>query len=146
MVFVDWFIPGYKAGGQLRSCVNLANAMQGLLDIYVVTSDRDMGDSQSYPGIALNKWQELPGGFKVIYLDAGNQTAKKYAELISELKPDCIYLNSMFSFRFTITPLIACRRYHIATKVVLAPRGMLHEGALQYKSLKKKIFLNKIHK
>lgn len=142
MVFVDWFIPGYKAGGQLRSCANLAYAMQGIFDIFVVTSDRDMGDAAPYPNIVLDEWLRVSGGFNVIYLSGAKQHVKQYASLVAEINPDCIYLNSMFSFRFTIMPIIAARRYKIKTKIVLAPRGMLHEGALQYKSLKKKIFLN----
>jgi glycosyltransferase involved in cell wall biosynthesis len=48
----------------------------------------------------------------------------------------------MFSFYFTIVPLYLLFRKKIDTKIIIAPRGMLHRGAIQYKKLKKKIFLN----
>ncbi|MEJ7914088.1 MAG: glycosyltransferase, partial [Chitinophagaceae bacterium] len=56
------------------------------------------------------------------------------------VEPDCIYLNSMFSLSFTLLPLEACNKNFFKTRVVLAPRGMLHVGALQYKRIKKKVF------
>ena len=52
-----------------------------------------------------------------------------------------MYINSIFSWQFTILPLLAKLRSLETAKVILAPRGMLHEGALKYKPLKKKLFL-----
>jgi len=48
----------------------------------------------------------------------------------------------MFSRYFTIYPLLMKRIHVINSKIVLAPRGMLKDSALQYKSFKKKIYLN----
>jgi glycosyltransferase involved in cell wall biosynthesis len=47
----------------------------------------------------------------------------------------------MYSFRFTILPIEAGISSSKA-KIVLAPRGMLHQGALQYKRMKKKLYFN----
>jgi glycosyltransferase involved in cell wall biosynthesis len=47
----------------------------------------------------------------------------------------------MFSYRFSILPLIVLKAISFSGKIVLAPRGMLHAGALGLKSFKKKIFL-----
>ena len=54
---------------------------------------------------------------------------------------DYLYLNSMFSPRFTLLPLLLGHFGKLPIKVVLAPRGMLHQGALQYKSFKKQLLL-----
>jgi glycosyltransferase involved in cell wall biosynthesis len=58
---------------------------------------------------------------------------------IREINPDLIYLNSMFSWLFTIVPLRLASRMGI--KVVIAPRGMLGEASLQIKQQKKRIFI-----
>jgi hypothetical protein len=47
----------------------------------------------------------------------------------------------MFSYRFTILPLWLKWRKRINQMVVLAPRGMLHEGAFGFKPFKKKLFV-----
>ncbi|MEL6194486.1 MAG: hypothetical protein AAFR66_20670 [Bacteroidota bacterium] len=51
LIFSDWFVPGYKAGGPIRSITNFCLSMAKYLDIYVFTSDRDLGDDQAYKGI-----------------------------------------------------------------------------------------------
>jgi glycosyltransferase involved in cell wall biosynthesis len=47
----------------------------------------------------------------------------------------------MFSFYFTLLPLIFVRLGWIKTQTVLAPRGMLKSSALAFKARKKSIFL-----
>jgi glycosyltransferase involved in cell wall biosynthesis len=61
---------------------------------------------------------------------------------VREVQPDFVYLNSMFSLAFTIFPMLMLRFGQLSATVVLAPRGMLHAGVLQYKTLKKKVFLS----
>ena len=56
MILVDWYSPGYKAGGPIQSCVNIVNALYKYYDIYVLTSDTDHGETQPYAGIESNKW------------------------------------------------------------------------------------------
>ena len=59
---------------------------------------------------------------------------------------DLIYLNSMFSLKFTLIPLIIKKITSLSSKIVLAPRGMLHKEAINQRRGKKKfIFIfNKI--
>jgi glycosyltransferase involved in cell wall biosynthesis len=45
----------------------------------------------------------------------------------------------MFSWQYAIQPLLICKTKKIET--ILAPRGMLQTGALQFKSFKKTVFL-----
>jgi len=56
LVLVDWFWPGYKAGGPIKSCVNLCAALNKEYDIYVLTTDTDHGETAPYPDIASNQW------------------------------------------------------------------------------------------
>lgn len=53
-----------------------------------------------------------------------------------------LYLNSFFSFRYSIFPLLLRRFFLLPpSKVVLAPRGELSSAALGLKSFKKSLFL-----
>lgn len=140
MIFVDWFLPGYKAGGQIRSCANLAFALKDEMEIYVVTTDRDLGDQQPYDSILKDVWITLDKNLHVTYLSPKKRGFKSIQSIIRSVNPHCVYLNSMFSFNFTLLPIEVCRYENSNLKIILAPRGMLHKGALQYKNFKKQIF------
>ena len=141
LILTDWFVPGYKAGGPIRSCLNLARALKNDYQIKILTGDRDFGDDAAYQGIELDRWVGLEEGIAVCYLSPAQQRFKGMWQAIRLAEGDFIYLNSMFSVGFTIIPLLLFRFGKIKGKIILAPRGMLHAGALQYKALKKRIFL-----
>jgi glycosyltransferase involved in cell wall biosynthesis len=141
LIFVDWFLPGYKAGGQISSCSNIVYALRDKMDIYIITRDRDMDDSAAYPGVVADTWNKLEPGLAINYVSPGNNSFGNFAKLIREVSPDTIYFNSMFSYRFTLLPLLVVKTMKQVNKIVLAPRGMLHDGALQFKPAKKKAVL-----
>jgi glycosyltransferase involved in cell wall biosynthesis len=143
-LLTDWYEPGFKAGGPIQSCLNFVAAMHDEYDISVLTSDRDLGDKNPYKGIITNEWIPREPGISVYYGDEKKLTGKKISALIREKRPDFIYLNSMYSYHFSIIPLLFSWRNKIAAKLVLAPRGMLQKGALQFKTIKKKLFINSL--
>ena len=139
MVFTDWYEPGFKAGGPIRSCVNFAAHMKEDYDIYIFTGDRDLGDKQAYPQIETNRWLEQDG-VQIFYASPGALNWESVLVQIRDTKPDYLYLNSMYSTCFTIYPLLMKRLGMIKGQVVLAPRGMLKSTAVQYKTGKKQLF------
>ncbi|MEO0471347.1 MAG: glycosyltransferase [Bacteroidota bacterium] len=136
LIATDWFVPGYKAGGPIRSCLNVAYLMRDDFAVYVLTSDRDFGSHTPYPALQTDQWTHFDEGIQVFY-----QSPQNSIDPLGKLTPDVVYLNSMFSPRYTLSFLWKKWRGKLSAKLVLAPRGMLHAGALQYKSLKKKLFL-----
>ncbi|MDP4251717.1 MAG: glycosyltransferase family 4 protein, partial [Bacteroidota bacterium] len=142
LILTDWYEPGYKAGGTIQSCRNFVAAMRDSFDVSVLTSDRDLGDTKGYPGIPPNQWIEREPGVPVYYAIRESLSTRTLKELIRSLKPDFIYLNSMYSYQFTILPLILHLEKKIQAQIILAPHGMLQEGALKFKSLKKKAFIS----
>jgi glycosyltransferase involved in cell wall biosynthesis len=140
LIFSDWYTPGFKAGGPIRSLSNLVSALEHFIDIFIVTGNSDLNSSLPYDNIEADKWLNI-GKSKIIYLSKSNKSVKKIKYLISELKPDVIYLNSMYSINFTVFPLLAVRFLNDNIKIVLAPRGMLQKGAIQNKNNKKKLFI-----
>ena len=124
LVFIDWFLPGYKAGGPIRSVANIVLGLKDSFDFYVIASDRDLGENEPYPDVKLNEWL-AQDGYHVIYLSPERQSWRNLQGLIHGQNFDVIYFNSLFSFKFTLLPLLICKRTGIsASKILLAPRGM----------------------
>lgn len=142
LILTDWFTPGYKAGGPIRSCLNLAKAMRKHFQVFVLTADTDEGETLPYSNVVSNKWVPFEENIKVYYLSAANQQLSIVKKIMLEVNPNIVYLNSMFSRVFTLFPLILQWQNNLeAPKIILTPRGMLHAGAMQYKSNKKRFFL-----
>jgi len=141
MLFTDWYEPGFKAGGPIRSCVNFASNMKDEYSIFIFTGDRDTGDQQGYPNIQINCWTAKEG-IRIFYASPLFLKWRNILREIQKIQPDFLYLNNMYSRYFTIYPLWMKRRGLINARIVLAPRGMLQEGAIQFKSVKKKVFLS----
>ena len=139
LVFSDWFLPGYKAGGPIRSLANLVHSLD--IDFWIVTRITDHHSTQPYEGIQRGAWTQHRANVQVCYVDQKDVTALFVKKILREHSFDYIYFNSLFSPIFTLLPLRAARAMGMAERCVLAPRGMLKPGALSIKSKKKKIFL-----
>lgn len=140
LVMVDWYAPGFKAGGPIRSAVNFADHLEYDLNIYVLTTERDLNEPFPYEGIKADNWIKR-NAHHVFYASPDSLYWGKLKQIIVAINPDVIYLNSMFSKYFTIYPLLMKRLGLLNARMVLAPRGMLKSSALQHKPGKKKIFL-----
>ncbi len=138
---VDWYSPGFKAGGPIRSAVNFSDQLEHELDIWVLTSDRDLGDEAPYENIPSDQWVSYKN-HQVYYASPAYMKWKKILELIRAARPDYIYLNSMFSRFYSVYPMLMKKLGLLETKIVLAPRGMLKDSALLHKAAKKKLFLS----
>jgi len=146
LIHSDWFCPGYKAGGPIRSIENISYLLHQDFEIFILTSNQDLGEEKVYPDIIPNKWLKFDERINVCYLSKDNQSLSSIKKQITYIAPDFIYLNSMFSVPFTIYPILLKWLNLIAQRVILAPRGMLKDSALQYKKRKKYIFLNLLKK
>jgi glycosyltransferase involved in cell wall biosynthesis len=139
---IDWFTPGYKAGGPIQSCANIAFALKEEYDVYVLTTDTDHGDSEPYPGIESNKWiSNVFAGVNVYYIKKATLSFKQLSQQINIVQPDYIYLNSMFSPYFVLYPLWLKYKKRINSTVIVSPRGSLYDSALSVKPYKKIPFL-----
>ncbi|MBL0358819.1 MAG: glycosyltransferase family 4 protein [Chitinophagaceae bacterium] len=142
LILVDWFVPGYKAGGPIQSCVNICSAFNTDYDIYVLTTDTDHGETAPYPGIIPGQW--LYNGalnVHVCYLKKQTISSKQIAAQIAFVNADIVYLNHLFSPLFVVYPLWLLYRHQLNGRVVVCPRGALYQSALSLKSYKKKPLL-----
>jgi glycosyltransferase involved in cell wall biosynthesis len=138
LIFIDWYKPGFKAGGPIRSISNLVSQLNHQYDFYIVTRNTDYLETTPYATIKTNEWNEIDGA-NVFYLAAENTHKTSIKKLIQEVNPTLIYCNSLYSPKFTLTPIRIAKKLNI--KTVLAVRGMLSEGSLSVKSHKKKVFI-----
>ena len=141
LIFVDWFAPGYLGGGLIQSCVNVAKLLQTQYRIYVFTRDRDFQKKQAYPEIPTNQWMSFDEAIKVYYCSPDQLNSRTISQICTAIAPDYIYLNSMYSFYFSIVPIWLFHNKSSNVTIVLAPRGMLQTGAIHQKYWKKKLFL-----
>ena len=61
LVFAAAFLPGFKAGGPIRSVANLIRRTQHSFRYAVVTRDRDLGDAVPYSDVRIGEWNEVEG-------------------------------------------------------------------------------------
>lgn len=144
LIFIDWYEPGFKGGGPIRSIVNFARHMNNSYEIFVFTSDRDLGDSKPYDNILRDQWI-IKNQIKVFYASPGSLNWKKILAEIKSINPEFIYLNGMYALHYVIYPLLMKKISRVNAKLIVAPRGMLQQGALQFKKQKKTFFLKAIN-
>ncbi len=139
LVFIDWFLPGYKAGGPIRSVANMVDALHEYFDVYIVTSDRDYLETEAYPGIEKDKWVDFEYKAMVFYFSKDRLNKKNLLILIKNTSFDYAYINGIYSYFFSVLPLILLKKTD--KKIIIAPRGMLSKQAFSAKQVKKKSYL-----
>jgi glycosyltransferase involved in cell wall biosynthesis len=140
LIFCDYYLPGYKSGGGMRTIVNMVERLHSEFNFLVVTRDHDgCDDLESYKTVKINDWNEL-GNAKVFFLPKNRVKISVVKELINEVKPSAIYLNSYFSTLAIFVLTLKKMRRIPKINIILAPCGELTEGSLCFKRSKKKVF------
>lgn len=141
LCFIDYYLPGFKGGGPIRSVANMVAHLSDDFEFWIVTRDRDANATAAYANISIDEWN-IVGQAKVFYASPGKLSFIGIMRLLRSTQYDSLYLNSFFSPITTIQPLLIrylgfCHK----TPVVLAPRGEFSVGALALKSAKKRFYL-----
>lgn len=141
LLSADYFRPGFKAGGPIRTLGNLVDHLGGEIDFRILTRNNDFSDPAPYPGIAPDCWT-AHGPAKVWYASPEGMNREALATLLNDTPHDLLYLNSFFSGGFTIPLLMLRRKGRIPSRpVLLAPRGEFSPEALALKAWKKSAWL-----
>lgn len=141
LTLCDYYLPGFKAGGPIRSISGMASLLAPEFTLKVVTRNNDCGDQTPYSGIVPGRWCGS-NGHETYYVAAGREGVRQlYRALVTD-DYDVLYLNSLFSTRFSILPLLWRKLGKLPDRpVVLAPRGECSRGALRLKRWRKRSFL-----
>lgn len=141
IILCDYYLPGYKGGGPIRTLANMVDQLGDEFIFHVVTRNNDLGDAEAYSRIGADSWSRI-GKAEVCHLAPRSRTFRALKKLLRVTEHDLLYLNSLFSYTFTIKPLLL-RRFGLTPRVplVLAPRGELSPGAVALKGFKKRMYL-----
>lgn len=139
LIFTGFYLPGYKGGGPIKTIKNLVSQTDSEIVYNLVTGDRDFGDSLPYVSVKQGQWNQTDGA-EVFYIQPGAKGYKQIIKILDDKKYYIIYLNSFFSLRFSLFPLLVAKV--LRRKIVLGPRGEFSKGALALKSKKKRSFIN----
>ncbi len=142
LVFCDFYFPGYKAGGPVTTLRNVVRKLSNRFEFQIVTRDHDLGETTPYENVELGNWTSVEG-VETLYLADQQVTMARLRGLLANCDPDFVYINSVWSRRFAIMPLLAVRTAVLfggakSPKVILAPRGSFSKGALGLKARRKK--------
>lgn len=142
LVFASYYLPGFLAGGPVRSLSRLFEWLQGEFDFQVVTRNRDLGVTAPYPDKEPGRWYPA-GTVDVTYLARPCSSVRRLRGIVREVRPDLLYFNSAVDPCLSILPLLL-RRFGLlgpAIPALVAPRGEFSPGALGLKRLKKTLWL-----
>ncbi|MEO0896480.1 MAG: glycosyltransferase [Bacteroidota bacterium] len=144
LILIDWFLPGYKAGGPIQSVRNLTLAMKEHFRFSILTTNTDEGSDEPYEGVVTNQWIAFDEHTDIYYCSHDQLSRQTIHDQIEARNPDYLYINSLFSLPFTIWPLQYVRGKKGNPQAVLAVRGMLHKGAISIKRWKKLAFIQSL--
>jgi len=142
LVFLQYYLPGDKSGGPVRTVANMVDQLGDEFDFKIVTSDRDSFETVPYRNVHLNAWNRVGKG-SVFYCSQAARSLSAFRNLITKTNHSVLYLNSFFDTVFSLKPLMLRGLSLIpACPTVIAPRGEFSAGALKLKAFKKRAFLS----
>jgi len=140
LIIIHHYVPGYRAGGTVRSVLNLVALLGDEFNFRILTYNHDKGESQPYLGIEGVKWYPV-GKAQVRYLTPQETGLITLRKIIQDIPHDILQLESVLAIT-SLQVLVLCRLRLLRNDcILLVPRGHLGEGALRQKATKKAIFL-----
>lgn len=139
LVLIDWYKPFFKAGGPVRSMVNMVDHLHDRVDFHIATGDRDYMDRDASSAIPTDQWTTLDQGERVRYVSCAQRNKRALKALLHERHWDVIYINGVYSKWSSVIPLWLLRGSE--QRRIVAVRGMLAAGPMRQSALKKRIFL-----
>ncbi len=137
LIVVTSYLPGYKSGGPQRTIENVCELYSKQCEIYLYTLNHDHCDYNAYD-LPVNKWINCYG-IQIQYVKDKDYRLKSFKNLYKEF--DYIYACSLFA-KSTYELILIHKFTKDKKKLYVAPMGVLGEGALSSKSIKKYLFLN----
>lgn len=141
LIVVPYYLPGYKAGGPIRTISAMVEKLRDEFSFLVVTSDRDKGDQSPYTEASEDEWVTT-AHTRIRYLSPEKQSLAGLQTVLAPLSPQLIYLNAFYHPVFTFRVLLL-RKLGIITDapVLLAPRGQLSSGSRSVKPWRKRCYI-----
>lgn len=139
LLTIDWFLPGTKSGGPVRSYTNLFSLLRNQFEFYVVTRNIDYASEKEYKNIIPNQWISLNSYTKVYYISNNRLNKNHLSKIFNQIQFDFALVNGIYSWYFSILSIFLLKKQK--KPIIVSPRGMLNPQAFSVKGLRKKIFL-----
>lgn len=136
LIITGRYLPGYRDGGPVRSLINLTEWMGDKYDIRIMCLDRDHGDTERYPGVTVDSYNNV-GKAKVWYTsDFSREAVGKLAE-----DADVVYVCGPYGdyARFAMS---LKKEGTITAPLYIASMGSFSPEAFKIKGLKKRLFIS----
>lgn len=140
LIFTGFYLPGFKGGGPIRTIANMLDKLGDEVVFSLVTASHDLGEASAYADVTPDSWQPV-GKAHVYYASPGLGWLRRLYQLTRGFDGQVLHLNSFFSIRFSILPLLYWRVLKPGRPVIVGPRGEFSQGALALKSPKKRAFI-----
>jgi D-inositol-3-phosphate glycosyltransferase len=140
LIFLEYYLPGFKAGGPLRSISSLVSRLGDEFDFRIITRCHDQGEQEPYPNVRIDDWNPV-GSAQVCYASRRSLAIAGLVQMVQHASPDMIYINGFFG-PMAVRLLVARRRGLVPQlPIIIAPRGEFSPGALLLKAVKKRLYL-----
>jgi glycosyltransferase involved in cell wall biosynthesis len=139
LITIDWYLPGTNSGGPVRSISNLVRALPEV-SFFLLTRNQDYCSGKPYTDVPSDVWIQHSSNVRIFYFSSSELRKSNLHARILEVKPDVLFINGVYSRKFSRWPLKVGRLLNIP--MVVSARGMLSPHSLQVKPLRKFLFLN----
>lgn len=135
LILAEGYFPAQKYGGPPVSILNFCHLLKDKYNFYIVTRDNDINENERLEGIT-EGWNNREEA-QVMYLNRKKKFKKNIEDIIKEINPDLIYINSFFDYN--LMSAVFSKKNNIP--LLIAPRGQLLEGAKSNKPIRKKVYI-----
>lgn len=139
LVLIDWYKPFFRAGGPVRSMVNMVDHLHTEVDFHIITGDRDYTATEAPADLPKDQWVRQDKGEQVWYASPEGRSMARWKELLHQPQWDVVYINGLWSRWSTLVPLWLLRG--TKQRRIVAVRGMLAHGMMRQKRLLKRVVL-----
>ena len=132
MTLSDYYLPGYKGGGLVRTISNIVDWLGGEFDFRIITRDRDLGNDHAYPNIQYDSWMPV-GKAQVRYMPPDAWKLSTLSNLLNQINYDALYLNSFFSVLSVKIMFLHWGKRRPEKPSIRAPRNEFYPGTVVLK-------------
>jgi len=137
--FIDWYLPGYKAGGTLKAFANQVSHFENDYKFKIITRNTDYCETEPYNNVDGDNWNNTKKNVDIYYFSAKNTNIRNFKKLVRQTDFDVAYIHGVYSFWYSILPIFLVKRKK-TKRIVVVAHGMFGTHAISVKTGKKKLF------
>ncbi|WP_455615320.1 glycosyltransferase family 4 protein [Eisenbergiella sp.] len=140
MIFIGSYLPGIKSAGVTTSISNMVDELSKMYEFYIVTADRDIGETSPYTSVRKEQWTKF-GKANVYYSGEYIKSIRTLEKIINSIDVDLYYFNGFYNLRDTTRVLLLWKMKKIKqSPMIMAPRGIFSMGQFNNKKLFRAVY------